>query len=355
MRTDDFDYDLPANLIAHYPAPARDGSRLLVLERSKNLLEHRNFSDLPSFLRPGDLLVLNNSKVIPARLRAKKETGSQIEVLLTEEVDTNIWWSMLKPGKRVRPGTRLHLLDHSSNATPVIATVQEKSNEGHFRLFFTGVNDIKTVLDELGELPLPPYIHRPTGPATHDLDRYQTVFAKPLGSVAAPTAGLHFTPLLLEQLRRKGIATAEVTLHVGLGTFMPVKAESLAEHRMHEERYEVPASAADAIRSAKARGGRVIAVGTTSLRVLESVAAKSGDFIAGAGRTRLFVYPPYQFKVVDALLTNFHLPKSTLLMLVSAFASPAETAGIERIRNAYQEAVREQYRFFSYGDAMLIL
>lgn len=356
MRVDDFDFRLPPELIAQHPAPTRDASRLMVLHRASKALEHRFFPDLASFLHSGDLLVLNNSRVLPARLRAVKPvSGGAIEVLLVEEIGRNEWWTMLRPGKRVRRGSRIQLNSKSGEPRERYAEVLEKSEEGHYRLRFEGDIDIKDQLEDLGEIPLPPYIDRPAGPEISDRERYQTVFAKPPGSVAAPTAGLHFTPQFLEALRARGVETTEVTLHVGLGTFAPVKVENLAEHIMHEERFIVPPSAADAITSAKARGCRVISVGTTSLRVLESAADPEGRITNGPGKTRLFVLPPYKFRVVDALLTNFHLPKSTLLMLVSAFASPEKSDGISLIQRAYQEAVRERYRFFSYGDAMLIV
>jgi S-adenosylmethionine:tRNA ribosyltransferase-isomerase len=355
MRTDDFDYHLPADLIAQYPTPTRDSSRLMVVDRFSRKVQHQRFRDLTTFLNPGDLLVLNNSKVIPARLQAfKSGTGGTVEVFLVEEITFNQCWAMLKPGKRARRGTMLIFNQLDGSPSQVRAEVLEKSEEGHYRLQFSGVSDLKNALAELGEIPLPPYIQRPSGPETADPERYQTVFAKPPGSVAAPTAGLHFTPHLLHEIRQSGINTAEVTLHVGLGTFAPVKVDSLEAHKMHEERYEISPGAAVTINETKSRGGRVIAVGTTSLRVLESV-ARDGAIHARAGKTRLFVFPPYNFQIVDALLTNFHLPKSTLLMLVSAFASPGKTDGVQFIRSAYEEAVRERYRFFSYGDAMLIL
>lgn len=356
MRTADFHFDLPPDLIAHHPAPTRDASRLLVLHRPSGSLEHRRFPDLLKYLRPNDVLVLNNSRVLPARLRATKPgTGGSLEVLLVEELNSNEWWTMLRPGKRVRPGTRITLLDRAHQPTNIQAEVQEKSVDGHYRLQFHWVTDLKDHLAEIGKIPLPPYIERPSGPEPSDSERYQTVFARPPGSVAAPTAGLHFTPQILDALRAAGISIAEVTLHVGLGTFAPVKVEDVTSHIMHEERYTVSEEAARTIATARQNGGRIVAVGTTSLRVLESVAATHGKVVAASGRTRLFVYPPYHFQVVDILLTNFHLPESTLLMLVSAFAAPDRTEGRELILNAYAEAVRQRYRFFSYGDAMLIL
>ena len=279
-----------------------------------------------------------------------------MELLLVEESAPNEWWTLLRPGKRVRPGTEIHLTWNSGQASDVRAVVQEKNAEGHCLVRFTGTANILGELDALGEIPLPPYIERAVG--AEDDARYQTVFAQPVGSVAAPTAGLHFTPQLLDELRTRGVQIHFVTLHVGLGTFAPVKAEKLADHVMHEERFELPATTAAAINAAKREGRRVIAVGTTTVRVLESAAQLSAfnfQLSASQGRTRIFIHPPYQFRIVDALLTNFHLPQSTLLMLVSAFAAPGELRGRELILSAYAEAVRERYRFFSYGDAMLIL
>ena len=362
MRTADFDFELPPELIAQAPAPRRDQSRLLVLHRGSGRVEHRGFRDLPGYLRADDVLVLNNSRVLPARLRGSNaRTGGAFELLLLEETATNEWWAMLRPGKRARPGTEIVLRDLKGQSGPIRATVLEKNAEGHGRLRFSGVADICQALDQLGEVPLPPYINRPAGSSGElDRERYQTVFAQPGGSVAAPTAGLHFTEELLQRIRSLGVEICFVTLHVGLGTFAPVKAESLAGHTMHEERYEVSADTARRLNQAKREGRRVLAVGTTSLRVLESAAtgdhAESlAEVAAGPGRTRLFVYPPYRFKMVDGLLTNFHLPRSTLLMLVSAFAAPGLTQGRELVLSAYQEAVRERYRFFSYGDAMLLV
>jgi S-adenosylmethionine:tRNA ribosyltransferase-isomerase len=355
MRTEEFHYDLPGELIAQEPARERDASRLLVVDRKTGTRMHTRFPALLDYIKPGDLLVMNNSKVIPARLRAiKPETGGSVEILLVEEVCTNQWWVMLKPGKRVRIGTKLRLIERGGQASLITAQAQEKSEEGHYRLTFDGTGDIAQAVHELGEIPLPPYIQRPSGTTDQDLRRYQTVYAGPAGSVAAPTAGLHFTPELLQQIRRKGIETAELTLHVGLGTFAPVKVTNVHEHHMHEERFEIPTHTADLVNRARAEGRRVIAIGTTSLRVLES-ATEGNQLQAGTGRTAIFIYPPYRFKMVDALLTNFHLPESTLLMLVSAFASPGSTEGRKWILESYAEAVRDRYRFFSYGDAMLLL
>lgn len=357
MRTADFDYPLPPELIAQAPAPARDASRLLVLHRAESRTEHRQFSDLPDYLRAGDVLVLNNSRVLRARLRGHKPaSGGQVELLLVEEVALNEWWTLLRPGKRVRVGAEIHLRTNTGAASPLRAVVLEKNAEGHCRVRFHGTPNLLDELATLGEIPLPPYIERRAG--ADDDARYQTVFAQPAGSVAAPTAGLHFTPQLLDTLRARGVEIHHVTLHVGLGTFAPVKAETLADHVMHEERFELPATTADAINAAKREARRVIAVGTTTVRVLESAASLSTfnfQLSALQSRTRIFIHPPYQFRVVDALLTNFHLPQSTLLMLVSAFAAPGELRGRELILAAYAEAVRERYRFFSYGDAMLLL
>jgi S-adenosylmethionine:tRNA ribosyltransferase-isomerase len=359
LRTSDFDFDLPPELIAQHPTPRRDASRLLVLERPGARLQHRAFADLPSFIRPGDLLVFNQSKVLPARLRgAKARTGGRFEILLTEQLAPNDWWVMLRPGKRAHAGTIIQLLDRHGQPTPITATLVAKNDEGHCLLRFSGTTNLTEALGDIGETPLPPYINRtPDDPAiAPDSDRYQTVYARNPGSVAAPTAGLHFTLELLDRLRNAGATLAFVTLHVGLGTFAPVKADNPADHRMHEEWYELPAQAAEAICTARAQGHRVWTIGTTSLRALESVAADhGGNIVPATGRTRLFLRPPARFRVADVLLTNFHLPRSTLLMLVSAFASPGETRGRDLVLAAYAEAVRQRYRFFSYGDAMLIL
>jgi S-adenosylmethionine:tRNA ribosyltransferase-isomerase len=358
MRTADFDFVLPPELIAQHPAPRRDESRLLVLHRQNGQTEHRRFPDLLAFLRAGDVLVLNNSRVISARLRGvNAKTGGKFEILLLEETKANGWWAMLRPGKNARIGTQIVLLNPAGEPTKILATVVEINDEGHRRLEFSGTPDISHELDSLGEIPLPPYIERAAASElAEDKERYQTVFARPTGSVAAPTAGLHFTPEILDQIRAHGVKVCFVTLHVGLGTFAPVKAETLAEHKMHEERFEVGEETVRAVNEAKKSGQRVIAVGTTSVRVLESVAALNhGKLNVFKGKTRIFIHPPHDFKIVDALLTNFHLPCSTLLMLVSAFAAPGGSRGREMVLAAYAEAVRERYRFFSYGDAMLIL
>jgi S-adenosylmethionine:tRNA ribosyltransferase-isomerase len=356
MRTADFDFALPPELIAQQPAPKRDQSRLLVLHRADGKVEHRKFPDLLEFLRAGDVLVLNNSRVIPARLRGSNAKSSgKFEMLLLEENAPNDWWAMLRPGKNARIGTKIILHDAGGQPTKIFATVSEVNAEGHRQLKFSGIPDISRELDSLGEIPLPPYIER-AKQLPEDKERYQTVFAQPAGSVAAPTAGLHFTPELLDQIRARGVKICFVTLHVGLGTFAPVKTETLAEHKMHEERFEVGEETVRAVNEARSAGRSVIAVGTTSVRVLESIAARNaGKLNVHNGNTNIFIFPPFRFQIVDALLTNFHLPCSTLLMLVSAFAAPGEMRGREMILTAYAEAIRERYRFFSYGDAMLIL
>lgn len=355
MLTEEFIYDLPEELIAQQPARERDQSRLLAFHRPEGAVRHSEFSQLPDFLNPGDLLVLNNSKVIPARLRGIKEgSGGAIELLLLEENSRNDWWVMLRPAKRLRPGDSFTLVGYEKKPSNATATLLEKNAEGHCRLRFDLEGDVLTLAHEIGELPLPPYVERAPGrPAREDLERYQTVFAKHEGSVAAPTAGLHFTHSMFEKLRARGVNHAFVTLHVGSGTFAPVKADRIEDHRMHDERYEIPEETLGKIAATKASGNRVVCVGTTSLRVLESAALRSWK--PGANRTGIFIYPPFEFKVADALLTNFHLPKSTLLMLVSAFAAPGSTDGIRKMLAAYAEAVRTRYRFFSYGDAMLII
>jgi len=356
VQTADFHFALPPELIAQQPAPRRDESRLLVLHRRDGGVEHRKFRDLLEMFGRGDVLVLNNSRVIPARLRgANARSGGKFEMLLLEAIGLNDWWAMLRPGKNARLGTKIVLCDTQRKPTTIVATVAEVNAEGHRRLKFSGTPDLSHELDSLGEIPLPPYIGRERQ-WPEDRERYQTVFAEPAGSVAAPTAGLHFTKSLLDEIRARGVNVCFVTLHVGPGTFAPVKAETLAAHKMHEERYEVGEAAARSINEAKTSGRRVIAVGTTSLRVLEDVAAQNhGKVNAGKGKTGIFIHPPRDFSIVDALLTNFHLPCSTLLMLVSAFAAPGETRGREVVLATYAEAIRERYRFFSYGDAMLIL
>jgi len=356
MRTADFDYRLPPELIAQHPLPRRDDSRLLVLNRDGGHLEHSQCRELPKLLRAGDVLVLNNSRVIPARLRgANARTGGRFEILLLEESSANDWWTMLRPAKRAGVGTQITLFDPQGNPTGICATVVEINDQGDRRLTFSGLPDIRGQLERLGETPLPPYIHR-AHELVEDRERYQTIFAAIGGSVAAPTAGLHFTPELLEQFRGRGVQICFVTLHVGAGTFLPVKTETLAAHKMHEERFAVGAETACIVNEARRSGRRVLAVGTTTMRVLESVALLNrGKIVENDGKTGIFIHPPFKFQIVNALLTNFHLPRSTLLMLVSAFAVPGGTQGREKILAAYTEAIRERYRFYSYGDAMLIL
>jgi S-adenosylmethionine:tRNA ribosyltransferase-isomerase len=358
VQTADFDYFLPPELIAQYPPLERDQSRLFVLQRRSKQTSHEVFRDLVHHFQPGDALVLNNSRVIPARLRGvNPKTGGHFEILLLEENGINDWWAMMRPGKRAPLGIEIALLNFSGEPTEVKSEVMEINDEGHRRLRFSGTLNINDVLDAFGEMPVPPYINRENrGELETDRTRYQTVYAAPPGSVAAPTAGLHFTAKLLDEIRSLGVQVCFVTLHVGLGTFAPVKAETPADHVMHEEYYDLGGETARLINEAKRAGRRVIAVGTTTVRVLESVAAQNGgNLVSGNGRTRIFICPPYRFQMVDALLTNFHLPRSTLLMLVSAIAAPGETCGRELILSAYAEAVRERYRFFSYGDAMLLL
>jgi S-adenosylmethionine:tRNA ribosyltransferase-isomerase len=354
MLVSDFSYHLPPELIAQEPVAQRDQSRLLVLRRADGSLADHLFGDLPAFLRNGDLLVLNDTRVLRARLRGHKtHGGGRIEILLGEELGPNDWWVMLRPGKRVRIGTTLSF--PRPGRVPIQAVVREKDAEGLCRLLFEGIDDLNNALDEIGEVPLPPYIERPDNPDwSRDAERYQTVYARAAGAVAAPTAGLHFTPELLGCLERQGIELCRVTLHVGLGTFAPVKCERITDHVMHAERYELSTIAADQINRARAAGRRIVAVGTTCVRLLEH-AASQGELRAGSGQTRLFVTPPFNFRLVNAMITNFHLPESTLLMLVSAFAGPGEVSGRPMVLGAYAEAVRRRYRFFSYGDAMLIL
>jgi S-adenosylmethionine:tRNA ribosyltransferase-isomerase len=358
VRTSDFDYHLPEDLIAQQPLARRDDSKLMVVDRQDGCVEHRRFSDLPDHLRSGDLLVFNNSKVIPARLRGQDpKTGGKFEILLVRAFGGGDWWAMMRPGKRAPVGKQIELLDLAGLPTGKTIEVVEVSPEGHRRLRLTEDGDFEVLALRWGEMPLPPYIRREAGPSSlEDQTRYQTVYAGPSGSVAAPTAGLHFTPELLEQLRARSVETQFVTLHVGLGTFAPIKVDDVEEHRMHEEHYAVPEETAVAINRAKAEGRRVVGVGTTTLRVLESVARDHGGrIVAGAGATSIFLRPPARFLMVDALITNFHLPQSTLLMLVSAFAAPDEPeAGRDLMLRAYSEAVRERYRFFSYGDAMFL-
>jgi S-adenosylmethionine:tRNA ribosyltransferase-isomerase len=339
LRLSDFDYALPASLIAQEPAFERDRSRLMVLNRFSELIEHKIFSDLEDYLVAGDLLVLNDTRVFPCRLPATKQGGGKSEIFLLSELERNLWVALVKG--RTGAGKRLLV------SQEVEAEIVQEHTEGTRTVRFYGLDDIRDVLHDIGSIPLPPYIRR--YPSEQDRDRYQTVYASQEGAVAAPTAGLHFSKDLLSRLTAKGVELVTVTLHVGPGTFQPVQAERIVEHRMLSERYKISPVAASEINKARAEGRRVIAVGTTSVRTVETASRDDGSVIAGEGASELFIYPGYEFKVIDGIITNFHLPKSTLLMLVSAFA------GRERTLSAYQAAVAEQYRFYSYGDAMLIL
>ena len=341
MKTSDFFYDLPEELIAQDPLEDRTASRLLVLNRETGAVEHKIFSDVIDYLNEGDCLVINNTRVIPARLIGEKEdTGGKVEVLLLKRRANDVWETLVKPGKKLKPGAKITFGDGSLRAE-----VLEVVEEGNRLVKFHYEGIFEEILDSLGEMPLPPYI-------THkleDKEMYQTVYAKYDGSAAAPTAGLHFTKELLSKIEEKGIKIASITLHVGLGTFRPVKVDDVNNHHMHTEWYEVNAEAADIINETKRNGGRVICVGTTSCRTIESVADENGYMKAKTGETDIFIYPGYKFKVMDGLITNFHLPESTLVMLVSAFA------GKENVLAAYETAVKERYRFFSFGDAMILI
>lgn len=340
MDVKDFYYDLPEDLIAQDPLEDRSSSRLMVLDKETGAVEHKIFKDIVDYLQPGDCLVVNNTKVIPARLYGVKEgTQAKIEILLLKRRENDIWETLVKPGKKCKPGTKI-IFGEGLLTGEIIDVVEEGNRLIQFH--YEGI--FEEILDQLGQMPLPPYI-------THQLkdkNRYQTVYAKYDGSAAAPTAGLHFTPELLEQVKAMGVEVAEVTLHVGLGTFRPVKVTNVLEHHMHSEFYQIEQSEADKINRAKKEGHRVIAVGTTSTRTMESAADENGMLRACSGWTEIFIYPGYQFKVIDALITNFHLPESTLVMLVSALA------GREHVLAAYEKAVEERYRFFSFGDAMFI-
>lgn len=340
MDVKDFYFDLPQELIAQDPLEDRSSSRLLVLDKDTGAVKHRIFKNITEYLRPGDCLVINDTKVIPARLfGVKRDTGAKVELLLLKRRENDIWETLVKPGKKAKPGTELVFGEGL-----LMATVLETVDDGNRLIQFRYEGIFEEILDQLGQMPLPPYI-------THQLqdkNRYQTVYAKHDGSAAAPTAGLHFTKELLAQIEEMGVKIAHVTLHVGLGTFRPVKVENILDHHMHSEFYMVEESEARKVNDTKAAGGRVICVGTTSCRTVESASTEEGMLKAGTGWTEIFIYPGYRFKVLDALITNFHLPESTLVMLVSALA------GREHILNAYQEAVKEGYRFFSFGDAMFI-
>ena len=340
MKVSDFKYDLPEELIAQTPIKQRDHSKLMVLNREKQTIEHKIFKDIIDYLEPGDVLVRNNTKVLPARLYGKKETGANVEFLLLNNIEGDIWECIVRPGNKLHVGTKVIFGEGLLKAN-----ILEVMPGGTRKVQFEYQGIFNEILDQIGLMPLPPYIHE----ELKEKDRYQTVYAKYEGSAAAPTAGLHFTPELLEEIQKKGISVANVTLHVGIGTFRPVKEETVENHEMHSEHFYIKQEDADKINQAKQNGKKVIAVGTTSCRVLETIADENGMVKPTEGDTQIFIYPGYHFKCLDALITNFHLPESTLLMLVSALA------GREYIMKAYQEAVKEKYRFFSFGDAMLIM
>ena len=339
MNVKDFYYDLPEELIAQTPIEKRDESRLMVLNRKEQTIEHKIFKDIIDYLKPGDVLVRNNTKVIPARLYGKKETGANVEFLLLNNIEGDIWESIVRPGNKLHIGTKVIFGEGLLEAE-----ILEIMEGGTRKVKFTYNGIFNEILDKIGLMPLPPYIHE----ELKQKDRYQTVYAKYEGSAAAPTAGLHFTPELLNSLKEKGVEIANVTLHVGIGTFRPVKVEKVEEHHMHSEHFYIKEEDAEIINKAKREGRRIIAVGTTSCRVLETIADENGFVKATEGDTQIFIYPGYKFKILNGLITNFHLPESTLLMLVSSLA------GKDLIMKAYKEAVREKYRFFSFGDAMFI-
>ena len=340
MKLEEFDYNLPEELIAQVPIAKRDESRLMVLHRNGNTIEHKTFKDIIDYLKPGDCLVRNNTKVIPARLYGKKETGANVEFVLLNQIEGDIWESIVRPGNKLKPGTKVEFGDGLLKAT-----ILDIMDGGTRKVEFEYEGIFNEILDEIGLMPLPPYIHE----SLKEKDRYQTVYAKYDGSAAAPTAGLHFTSELLKRIEEKGVKIANVTLHVGIGTFRPVKEENIEEHKMHTEHFYIKQEDVEKINETKKAGGRVIAVGTTSCRVLETIASEDTGLVkATEGDTGIYIYPGYKFKCIDGLITNFHLPKSTLLMLVSALA------GREFVLDAYNEAVKEKYRFFSFGDAMLI-
>lgn len=340
MKTSDFYYYLPQELIAQTPIEPRDASRMMVLNKETGAIEHRIFRDLTEYLTDKDCLILNNTRVIPARIYGTKmETGAYVEFLLLTQKENDVWECLCKPGKRAKIGTKFDFGDGKLQGE--VIDVQE---DGNRIVRFTCDGNIFAVLDEIGQMPLPPYIKE----KLENKERYQTVYSKELGSAAAPTAGLHFTPEMLEKIKAMGVKIGYVTLHVGLGTFRPVKVDDVTKHKMHTEHYHMPPETAELINETKKNGGRVIAVGTTSCRTIESVAAKNGCICEDDDNTSIFIYPGFEFKCMDALITNFHLPESTLIMLVSAFA------GFDNIMNAYNTAVKEKYRFFSFGDAMFI-
>ena len=342
MLLDDFDYDLPAELIAQEPPARRDAARLMLLDRTSGLIDERSITAFPELLNPGDLLVLNDTRVIPARLMGRKESGGRVEIFLVRRCpdEGECWLCLIRSSKPSRPGTRILLADG------LTATVTGQDGDGTWTVSFEPAGGFSPWLERHGRMPLPPYIRREA--EAGDRERYQTTFARQPGAVAAPTAGLHFTPELLDAVRTRGITVATLTLHVGLGTFLPVRVDNILDHRMHREFYRIPEETAQAVARCRREGGRIVAVGTTTTRALEHAAREDGIVRPGAGEADIFIYPGYRFRVVDALLTNFHLPKSTLLMLVSAFA------GKETVRRAYDEAIRRGFRFFSYGDAMFI-
>ncbi len=344
MLLEEFNYELPEELIAQVPAQKREMSKMLVLDRCNKTMEHKHFCDIVDYLTDNDLLVLNNTKVIPARLYAKKDTGALIEVFLVREIEKDKWIALIKPSKRVKEGMVLNISEDLS-----VEILKKDDDKWLIKLIYNG--NIFEILDKVGHIPLPPYIERKMTDNEYknlDFDRYQTVYAQKEGAVAAPTAGLHFTNEILEKLEKKGTKHCFVTLNVGLGTFKPVKCENILDHKMDSEAFEITKEAADIINDAKAKGKNIVAVGTTSVRTLETVMNKYGKIIPVKDSSELFIYPGYKFKIVDKLITNFHLPKSTLLMLVSAFASK------DLIFNAYNEAIKNKYRFYSYGDCMLI-
>jgi len=340
MKLSDFDYDLPEELIAQHPVEPRDASRLLVLHKDTGMIEHKIFRDIVNYLSPGDVMVINNTKVLPARLFGHKETGALIEVVLLKQLDINTWDVLVRPGKKARPGTHLIF-----SPGVLEGDILDNSESGGRIIRFSFQGSFLEIIDELGQMPLPPYIRE----KLTDKERYQTVYAREAGSAAAPTAGLHFTHSLLLDIANRDVEIVKVLLHVGLGTFRPVKAENIEDHKMHAEYYEISDDAAKTINKAKEKGAKIISVGTTSTRTLETAASQEGKVLPGKGFTESYIYPGYKFKAIDGLITNFHLPKSTLLMLVSALG------GYENAMEAYRTAVKEGYRFFSFGDAMLII
>ncbi len=345
MHVSAFDYELPLELIAQEPLPQRDASRMLIVDRENQSWTDSHFRKLPEQLGPGDLVVINNTRVFPARLIGRREpSGGRVEILLVRELETNIWEALVKPGRRLRKGARV-----SFARAHLTAQLLDEPGKELRQLRLQSLNSLNSVLDEFGEMPLPPYISRPSGTSALDRERYQTLFAKARGAIAAPTAGLHFTPNVLTQITARGARLAEITLHVGYGTFEPVRVDETEQHQVAAERYQIDGEAAQAINETRGRGGRIIAVGTTTTRALESAANECGFVDATQGSATLTIVPGYKFRVVDALLTNFHLPCSSLLMLVSAFG------GLQLILDAYQHAVASRYRFYSYGDCMLVI